>query len=248
MQLHIYKDSPELIEELAKWMTSYINQTLQKNERFTIALSGGETPKALYRLLATDAYRNKIDWNKMYIFWGDERVVPITDDSNNAKMAFEALLNKVKVPLENIHIMRTDIYPDLAANEYEKLLYKYFEKQETTFDLVLLGMGKDGHTLSLFPASSILQDEQHWVNAVYLEDQKMYRITLMPSVVNKAAAVVFLVTGSEKAKVLKEVLNDVVQTEHHPAQLIQPLNGELHWFVDKAAAADLESEIPDKIP
>lgn len=244
MQLHIYKDAGKVIEELAIWITTYISKTLQKQDRFTIALSGGETPKALYKLLATDAYRKKIDWGKMQIFWGDERVVPFTDESNNAKMAFDNLLYKVNVPLENIHIMRTDLHPHLAANEYEKVLYQYFEDTDTTFDLVILGMGKDGHTLSLFPAALILQEQKHWVNTVYVEDQKMYRITLMPSVVNRAASVIFLVTGVEKAKTLKSVLEDNPQPEHLPAQLIQPLNGELHWFLDEDAASGARSEIP----
>ena len=242
MQLHIYKNTDEVIDELAKWITSYIGQTLQKQDRFTIALSGGETPKALYKLLATDAYRNKIDWSKMHIFWGDERVVPFTDDSNNAKMAFDNLLNNVAVPAENIHIMQTDKPPDLAAKEYEKILHQYFDKAANSFDLVLLGMGKDGHTLSLFPSSPILQEQQHWVNSVYVEDQKMYRITLMPSVVNKAASVIFLVTGIEKAKPLKGVLQG--PPDQYPAQLIQPVNGQLHWFLDEGAASELESKIP----
>ena len=240
MDLHIYKTTSMLIDQLAKWITLYINETLKKQDRFTLALSGGETPKALYQILATDIYRKKTDWNKIHFFWGDERVVPFTDNSNNAKMAFENLLNKVNVPLENIHIMRTDINADLAANEYEKLLHQYFDNAANSFDLVLLGMGKDGHTLSLFPGSSILQEEKHWVNTVYAEDQKMYRITLMPSIVNKASSIIFLVTGAEKAKTLQSVLEDSFQPEHFPAQLIKPLNGELHWFLDEEAAWELK--------
>ncbi len=239
MQLHVYNNSSEVIEELAKWITFYISKTLQKQDRFTIALSGGETPKALYKLLATEAYCNKIDWNKMHIFWGDERVVPFTDDSNNAKMAFEALLNNVAIPEENIHKMQTDLNPDIAANEYESLLHQYFDSSTSSFDLVLLGMGKDGHTLSLFPASLILQEQKHWVNSVFVEGQNMYRITLMPSIVNKASKVIFLVTGTDKAKTLKSVLHDPLQTDHYPAQLINPLNGELHWFIDEEASQDL---------
>jgi 6-phosphogluconolactonase len=238
MQLHIYKSTGEVIDELAKWITSYISQTLKKQDRFTIALSGGETPKALYQLLATDAYRNKIDWSKMYTFWGDERVVPFTDDNNNAKMAFENLLNNVDVPAENIHIIQTDVPPDLAAKEYEKVLHQYFDNSPNTFDLVLLGMGKDGHTLSLFPSSTILYEQQHWVNPVYVEDQKIYRITLMPSIVNKASSVIFLVTGNEKANVLKAVLRG--PPDQYPAQLIAPLNGEQHWFLDEDVAKGLE--------
>ncbi len=237
MQLHVYKDSKEVIDELAKWIILYINQTLEKQDRFTIALSGGETPKALYQLLATDAYRTKIDWSKMHFFWGDERVVPFTDESNNAKMAFDNLWNKVAVPAENIHKMKTDLQPDVSAIEYEDILHGYFNNSANSFDLVLLGMGKDGHTLSLFPSSPLLNEQQHWVNAVYAEDQKMYRITLMPTLVNKSSSIVFLVTGNEKSKVLKAVLQGT--PDQYPAQLIQPVNGNLHWFLDDKAAAEL---------
>jgi 6-phosphogluconolactonase len=239
MHLHIYKSTGELIEALANWITSYISDTLLRQDKFTIALSGGETPKALYQLLATENFRNKIEWNKIHFFWGDERVVPITDNSNNAKMAFENMLNKVNAPLQNIHIMRTDINADLAANEYEKLLHQYFDDKENSFDLVLLGMGKDGHTLSLFPASIILEEQKHWVNTVYAEEQKMYRITLMPSIVNRASSIVFLITGSEKATTLRSVLEESFQPEHLPAQLKTPLNNELHWFLDEDAASEL---------
>jgi 6-phosphogluconolactonase len=238
MQLHIYKDANEVIVELANWITAYITQTLQNQERFTIALSGGETPKALYKLLATDAYLNKIDWSKIHIFWGDERVVPFTDDSNNAKMTFDNLLYKVNAKPENIHTIKTDIEPDVAAIQYEEILHEYFNNTANSFDLVLLGMGKDGHTLSLFPSSYILHEPQHWVNAVYLEDQKMHRITLMPSLVNKAASVVFLVTGSEKSMTINAVLHG--PPKKYPAQLIQPGNGNLHWFLDEDAAREFK--------
>lgn len=241
MQIHIYKNSGELINELAEWITDFISKKLQTQDRFTIALSGGETPKALYKLLATDAYRNKIDWSKMHIFWGDERVVPFADERNNARMAYENLLSKVDVPKANIYIMQTDINQVIAAGEYEKILHSYFDNADKSFDLVLLGMGKDGHTLSLFPSSPLLHEQQHWVNSVYVEDQKMYRITLMPSIVNKASAIIFLVTGNEKAKALKSVLQDT--PDMYPSQLIQPVNGQLHWFLDENAATGLEKKI-----
>lgn len=240
MELHIFKNTDEVIDELAKFITSCISTTLQKQDRFTIALSGGETPKSLYRLLATNTYRTKIDWTKMHIFWGDERVVPFSDNSNNAKMAFDNLLSKVSIPPENIHIMQTDRQPDVSAIEYEDILHGYFNNLTNSFDLVLSGMGKDGHTLSLFPLSPLLNEQQHWVNSVYVEDQKMYRITLMPSLVNKSKLIVYLVTGNEKSAVLKAVLQGA--PGKYPVQLIQPVNGDLHWFLDKEAAGELSNE------
>ncbi|MEP6594662.1 MAG: 6-phosphogluconolactonase [Ginsengibacter sp.] len=242
MHLHIYNDTIALIDELAKWITDYVRRTLDKQDRFTIALSGGETPKNLYKALSVEPYCNLIDWTRMHIFWGDERFVPFSDENNNAKMAYENLLNKVDVPVANIYIIKTGLSPEIAAKEYEKILHQYFDETENSFDLVLLGVGKDGHTLSLFPGSSILNEQNNWVNAVFAEDQKMYRITLMPSVVNRASSVIFLVTGIEKSKTLRNVLAGPPAPVNYPAQLIQPANKELHWFLDDEAASELRQK------
>ena len=237
MHLHIYKSAEETITALANWITSLIQKTLEVKDKFTIALSGGETPKKLYQRLASDEYREKINWSRLHIFWGDERFVPFTDDSNNAKMAFDNLLSKINIPSEQIHTMWTDVTPQESATQYENILHKYFDKKQTTFDLVLLGMGDDGHTLSLFPGNEVLNDTTSWVSAVGSKE-KGERITLMPSVVNRSSAIAFLITGESKAKILQQVLES--QENNYPAQLIQPSNGELYWFVDEAAAANLE--------
>jgi 6-phosphogluconolactonase len=242
MRLHIYKNTDEVIEELANWIKDYITRTLQKQDRFTIALSGGETPKSLYKTLSTEPYGNEIEWNKIHIFWGDERVVPFSDDSNNARMAYDSLLNKVDVPATNVHVMKTDLPPDASAKEYEKILHQYFNERENSFDLVLLGMGKDGHTLSLFPHSAILNEQHNWVNSVFAEDQKMFRITLMPAVVNKASSIIFLVTGNEKSQALQKVLEGPFEPFDYPSQLIKPLSTELRWFVDNNAASALRQK------
>jgi 6-phosphogluconolactonase len=241
MQLHIHKNVDELSEELAKWIVALIDQTLQSKDCFTIALSGGNTPRSLYEKLAKGPYIKKIPWKKMHFFWGDERAVPFSDERNNAKMAFDTLLNKVDVPAENIHVMRTDIPLQESVEAYEAVLRRYFENSETSFDLVLLGMGADGHTLSLFPGSPVLNDEHDWVIAVYADDQKMYRITLMPAIVNRAAVIAFLVSGVDKSKTLHEVLKGKYLPDTYPSQLIHPLNKQLHWFIDEAAAGDLIS-------
>lgn len=238
MQLHVYKTPGEVIDAAAQWITGNIQEVLQSRDRFTIALSGGETPKALYKLLASDTYKNRIDWTKMHIFWGDERFVPFTDENNNARMAFGHLLNNVDVPAENIHIMQTGIAPGLAAEEYDKILHRYFNDTPNSFDLVLLGMGRDGHTLSLFPSSPLLEERHKWASAVYVDDQKMYRLTLLPEIVNKASSILFLVTGHDKAGAIKEVLQGA--PGKYPAQLIQPENNALHWFLDEDAARELQ--------
>jgi 6-phosphogluconolactonase len=242
MPLHLYKDPEELSKEVAKWIAGRIADTLKKQDRFTIALSGGSTPKALHKLLAAAPYKEKIDWTKLHVFWGDERAVPFEDERNNAKMAYDTLLNFVPVPASQIHIMRTDIAPEQSAIEYEKILRQYFDPSALSFDLVLLGMGDDGHTLSLFPGTEVVHEETAWVTAFFLQAQDMFRITLTKTIVNRSACVAFLTTGTGKAHALKEVLKGTYNPDLYPSQEIRPVAGELHWFVDEAAAAGLDGK------
>ncbi len=154
-------------------------------------------------------------------------------------MAFETFLNKVAVPSGQIHVMQTGIPLQDSVAAYELLLHEYFDGKDTSFDLVLLGMGEDGHTLSLFPGSPILDEQQQWVNAVLAEAPNPSRITLMPAIVNRAAIIAFLVSGADKAKILQQVLKGKYLPEKFPAQLIHPDSNQLHWFIDEAAAAEL---------
>lgn len=248
MQLHISPNTDQLSVSVADWMVNYINETLQQQDRFTLVLSGGSTPKKLNALLASETYKNKIDWSKVHIFFGDERFVPLNDERSNAKLAYDTLLDHVPVAAENIHIMPTEnISPEDAAKTYEGILKKYFPEaltshnlHLTTFDLIFLGMGDDGHTLSLFPGKAeIIHETEKLCTSLWLEAQDMYRVTLTHPIVNNAARIAFLATGSGKATALKEVLKGAYNPELYPSQIIKPVHGELHWFVDKAAAADL---------
>ncbi|HRO48035.1 6-phosphogluconolactonase [Agriterribacter sp.] len=240
--LHIQKDPSAVTAALAEWITQTIETVLQKQNRFTWVLTGGNSPKALYGLLAASPYKERIAWDKLHIFWGDERAVPFSDDRNNAKMTYTHLLNKVPVIPEQVHVMRTDIQPEQSAVEYEKVLQGYFGAEGNSFDLVLSGMGDDGHTLSLFPGTAVIHEKAAWVKAFYLAAQQMYRITLTAPVVNRASSVVFLTFGANKAKALYEVLEGRPDTDVYPSQIIQPASGELHWFVDEAAAALLNAK------
>jgi len=237
MQLKIFKDSTELSKAAAEWIVSLIQKKLATGDRFCLLLSGGNTPKQLYHLLASDQYRNRIDWKGVHIFFGDERVVPFKDERNNGKMAFDSLLSKVPIPKEQVHYIDTSQQPEVAADNYMKLLHEYFDGEDTTFDLALLGMGDDGHTLSIFPGTEAVNEKVKWVISIYLQSQKMHRITLTPVVVNKSAAIAFLVTGAAKAQVLKRVLEETSKPPAYPVQLIHPLSGELHWFADEGAIA-----------
>lgn len=241
MNLHIFDNKEILNDKLAEWICDLIADTLKSQEFFSLVLSGGETPRLLYKKLASKEFKNKIDWKRVHIFWGDERVVPFDDDRNNAKMAFDILLNQLDIPESQIHIMRTDIEPNFAVDEYRKLLHTLFDSTNRSFDLVLLGMGNDGHTLSLFPGSPIIEEHTNWVNSVFNEHQEMYRITLMPLIVNKSYRIAFIVEGENKAQVLKQVLEGERTPVKLPAQSIVPVEGELHWFLDKAAAKNLEA-------
>ncbi|MEO5995109.1 MAG: 6-phosphogluconolactonase [Chitinophagaceae bacterium] len=240
MQLHIYNNPDELSQAVANWMADYIQSVLLRSDRFTIALSGGSTPQKLHTILAATPYREKIDWARIHFFWGDERAVPFTDDRNNAKMAYDTLLDNLSIPAEHIHVMRTDIDPQASAAEYEKILHRYFDETSNSFDLVLLGMGDDGHTLSLFPGTEIVHEQTAWAKAFFLQAQGMYRISLTAPIVNKAASVVFLVAGKNKSETLKLVLEGPFQPDLYPSQIIKPDMGELHWFIDEAASADLK--------
>jgi len=246
MELHVFKDAEELSNAVARWIADRISETLSKKDRFTIALSGGSTPQRLHKILAASPYKEQIDWSKLHIFWGDERAVPFEDSRNNAKMAYDTLLNFVPVPASQVHVMRTDIPADQSALEYEAILHQYFSLPTDnslltthSFDLVLLGMGDDGHTLSLFPGTEVVHEEKAWVLAFFLKAQDMQRITLTKTIVNRSSAVAFLTTGAGKAHALKEVLQGAYNPDLYPSQEIKLPAGELHWFVDEAAAANL---------
>lgn len=237
MEIHIAENTTRLSEELAGWITDYIQEVLQKQERFTFVLSGGSTPRQLYALLSAAPYKEQIAWEKLHFFWGDERAVPFDDERNNARMCYLELLDKVPVLPENIHIIRTDLAPEQSAMAYEEVLKDYFKDSTTSFDLVLLGMGDDGHTLSLFPGTEVIHEQNKEVTAFFLPAQDMYRITLTAPVVNRSACVIFMAAGAGKAATLKAVLEGKRNLNKFPSQIINPENGQLHWFVDEAAAA-----------
>jgi 6-phosphogluconolactonase len=210
--------------------------------RFTIALSGGSTPKRLYQLLAEPALRGQIDWPKVECFWGDERSVPPDHPDSNFHMAHEALLTQVALTPEHIHRMEAERADrDAAADAYQAMIAQVFgSSQAPVFDLILHGMGPDGHTLSLFPNTQALQEAQRWVVPNYVPKFKTWRMTMTPVLVNQAAYCLFLVAGADKAQALVEVLEGPRDPANLPSQLIRPTHGELIWFVDDAAAARLQ--------
>ena len=206
----------------------------------SVGLAGGSTPKRTYELLASEAYREQLNWSKVHIFFGDERCVPPDHSESNYRMANEALISRVSIPPPNVH--RINGLGDAVANAslYEDELRTFFNPASwPRFDLVLLGMGDDGHTASLFPGTKALAERQAWVVANWVEKVGAFRITLTAPAINHAANIAFLVTGATKAERLLEVLRGALDPEKLPSQLIQPLDGSLFWLVDKAAAGRL---------
>ena len=204
--------------------------------RFSVALSGGGTPRRTYELLAAPPLRDQVPWDRVHVFWGDERCVPRTDPRSNARLAREAWLDHVPIPAGQIHPMDCAGDPAAAARQYEALLREFFAGQPPRLDLILLGLGGDGHTASLFPGTPVLEEQKRWVAAVYVAEQDLHRLTLTAPFINQAALVVFLVAGGAKAGVLREVLHGPQDPGRLPAQLIRPQHGELLWLIDLEAA------------
>ncbi len=241
-QIVVCADGAEVARRAAERLIEIAREAIDANGRFSVALAGGSTPKKLYELLASDEYREQIEWPKVHIFFGDERCVPPNDAESNYRMANEALLASVPLPPQNVHRMVGDGDAVANARLYEDELRGYFEEEQWPhFDLVLLGMGDDGHTASLFPGSQALKETSAWVTANWVEKFNTFRITLSAPAINHAAHVLFLITGAGKALRLPEVINGERDTNRLPSQLIQPqaAGGMLEWLVDKDAAANL---------
>lgn len=241
--IRIFKDADALSKAAAQIFTAAAKEAIDKRGKFTVALTGGSSPAKLYELLSGPEYSGKIDWKKTFVFWGDERWVPIADEKSNAGMANKRLLDKVGIPKENIFPMwEAGTEPEQYAEYYEQLLHKYLG-DSGEFDLIFSGMGDDGHTASLFPGTEVLHEQTKWVSAYYLAPQQMFRITLTAPLLNKARQNVVLVFGANKAKAFGEVISGERNFEKYPSQLLLPVSGELIWLADEAAAAGLSSEV-----
>lgn len=232
----------ELFEAGAELVAHAATEAADERGRFTIALSGGSTPRNLYNLLATNA-RTSLPWDRMFFFFGDERHVPPTDKDSNFRMANEAMLSKAPIPEGNIFRVPAE-NPDAAAvaEAYEQTLRKFFALepgQVPVFDLILLGLGPDGHTASLFPRTEALAEKNRLVVSNWVEKFSTHRITLTLPVLNTAQCVAFLVSGTDKAAALQAVLQTDAPGEKYPAKLVHPANGKLIWLVDRAAASGL---------
>jgi 6-phosphogluconolactonase len=239
MRIRVFSNLQLLSLAAADVFVAQARKSLTKG-RFSVALAGGETPRSTYEHLARSPFLDRIPWDIVHFFWGDERWVPPSDPDSNERMARRTLLDHVPVPDDQIYpIYQAQVTAQDAAWGYDGLLRKFFAGEPHLFDLVLLGLGENGHTASLFPHTPVLQEQSRWVGPVYLPEQHVLRVTLTPGAINRSALVVFLVSGTRKADILKQVLEGAHQPEQWPAQIIQPRNGNVVWLVDEAAASRL---------
>jgi 6-phosphogluconolactonase len=243
VEVEIFSDLQGLSRTAADRFADAAAKAIASKGSFAVALSGGSTPRSLYLLLGSDHYIRTIDWLHVHIFWADERCVPEDDEQSNAKFAYDAFLTKVPVPDGNVHRIKVREAADDGARAYEDTLREFFGNEALpTFDLVLLGLGQDGHTASLFPNSPALSEKERWAVAVPKEPPELDRISLTLPVLNNASQVIFLAAGSEKAHIVQEVLEDPDAEEPYPAALVRPARGRVIWLIDKAAAGLLHEK------
>lgn len=238
MKLNILNSPEDVLKSLAEHFIITAQKSIADHQQYSVALSGGSSPKKLYEMLASD-YKDHIDWGKVYFFFGDERFVPQTDPASNYLMAKKALFEPLAISENQIFPVDTTVEPALAATKYSEVLKDFFKGHEANFDMILLGLGDNSHTASLFPYTTVLHDSLPSVKEVFLEDQNVYRITLNAPLINQACHVAFLVYGEGKATAVHHILEDAYDVNNFPAQLIKPVNGEIQWFLDAAAAANL---------
>ena len=237
--IRVYPDLESLSRAAAALLVTQANLAVAARGRFSVALAGGSTPRRTYELLAAPPLMDQAPWDRVHVFWGDERCVPPDDPRSNAHLAKEAWLDRVPIPGDQIHPINCARDPAAAARDYEARLREFFAGASPRLDLVLLGLGPDGHTASLFPGTTVLEENERWAAAVYVAQGDLYRVTLTAPLINQAARVVFLVAGGAKAAVLREVRHGPRDPARLPAQLIRPHPGDLLWLADLAAAAKL---------
>jgi 6-phosphogluconolactonase len=242
MQISVYPDTDTLSRDAAQYIVRLANESVVLHGRFTIALSGGTTPRKLYGMLGDEPYRSQIDWALVDIFWSDERCVPPDSEDSNYLLAQQVLLNKIPIPAAQIHRMPADeLDRDTASQAYTNAMRRVFATNGIpSFDLIQLGMGPEGHTASLFPHQASLHEQQRLVMPVSVPKPPPPRLTFTPPILNAAHNILFLVTGADKADAVQAVLEDEYNPDEYPAQIVRPTNGEVVWMLDTKAASTLK--------
>jgi 6-phosphogluconolactonase len=234
--IKVFTDTESLSRGAADLFAKAVEQAVASRGLFSVLISGGETPRRTYDLLAREPFCQRIPWKYVHLFWGDERCVAATDPRNNAHMARRTLLDRVPLPEQQIYPMVCQGAPQMAASYYERVLRAHFPDGVASFDLVMLGLGDDGHTASLFPGAATLEEQHHWVMPTQKPGEDIMRVTVTTPLLNQARQVVFLVSGPGKATVLQRVLEGPYIPGELPAQLIKPLYGTVLWYVEESAS------------
>lgn len=237
MDLHIFKTHREAVKALAEFFVTTINAVIIEKGSCNVVLSGGNSPKSLYQLLAAEQYQHTVEWSKIFFFFGDERNVPFEDKDNNGRMANENLFKLLNIDTSHIFYIDTSLQPGLAASKYSERIKKHFNDAIPQFDFTLLGIGDNAHTASLFPYTTVLHEKKELVSAVYVDELKADRITMTASLINQSHTIAFLAYGSAKAPAVFNILKGQKDIEKFPAQLIESDKGTTHWFIDQEAAA-----------
>ena len=231
-----WKDAEAVSIAAAHFFISDCHRCITERGRFIVALSGGNTPRRLYQLLATPEFSHNIPWNKVFLFWSDERFVSYTDADSNYRMVKENLLDHISIPEKNIFPVPVHDTAKKSALAYEKTIDRFFKNKKNIFDWLLLGIGDDGHTASLFPGTAILKEKKRLVQEVWVEQKQNWRISFTLPLINKAAQIIFLVAGKEKAAIVSDIVHHKKIKPALPAQLVNPVKGNVCWMIDKEAA------------
>jgi 6-phosphogluconolactonase len=234
--IRVHADPEGVSAAAARLFAGEARRAAARHGRFSVLLAGGDTPRRFYELLGQMPFAGRIPWEQVHVFWGDERCVPEGDPRSNADMARRAFLDRVHVPRGQVHPIRCDRSSVEGATAYEAALRAFFGPELPRFDLVLLGLGTNGHTASLFPGTDVLAEREHWAAEVTVPGEPFARVTVTLPVINAAASIAFLVTGSAKGAVLREILEGNPDPRQFPARLVRPTAGRLFWLVDEEAA------------
>jgi 6-phosphogluconolactonase len=240
MKIHIYKKEDDLLISFADYFIQTAQKFIADHGAFNVVLSGGNSIKNLYKLLTSTSFNKRIDWTKLFFFFGDERCVPADDTENNAMVAEQMLFTPLHISKENVFKIDTALPPNEAAVKYMEIIKNHFKGNSPHFDLIMLGLGENTHTASLFPYHLVLNENSVTVKEVYVKIENRYRVTMTAPLINLAHNVAFLVYGKNKTEAIRHVLQDETDIQKYPAQLIHPKYGELHWFLDDDAAKSLE--------
>ena len=237
--IQTYPTPAELARAATELFVALAQESIRDHGHFSVALAGGSTPRAMYQNLATIEFAQQVNWERVHVFWSDERCVPPDSENSNYRMAQEAFLKVVAILPENIHRIHGEAKPHQAAQSYAETLTQFFAPKPTRFDLILLGMGDDGHTASIFPGTPAVHEDERLVMAQYVEKLASWRVTFTPALINAAANVAFLISGEKKAYRLRQVIVGRYQPDELPAQIVRPTVGKLRWLLDQAAGIHL---------